>query len=80
VAVPTFNKLNSDHLDMVRGSGKYKVKRGGGRQFTAMRDMTLDEDGVAVDKWSAYRFGSDLRLMRADRNNQVKKGKERGRR
>jgi hypothetical protein len=41
---------------MVRGSGKYKVKRGGGRQFTDVRDMTPDKDGVAVSKWSAYRF------------------------
>ncbi|KAF8259724.1 casein kinase substrate phosphoprotein PP28-domain-containing protein [Lactarius quietus] len=30
---------------MVRGSGKFKTKRGGGRNFS--RDMVLDADGVA---------------------------------
>ena len=43
-------------FDMVRGPGKYKVKRGGGRQFTSERNMTLDGDGVAVAKWLADRF------------------------
>ncbi|KAH8978520.1 casein kinase substrate phosphoprotein PP28-domain-containing protein [Lactarius akahatsu] len=31
---------------MVRGSGKFKTKRGGGRSFS--RNMTLDADGTAV--------------------------------
>ncbi|KAH9984714.1 casein kinase substrate phosphoprotein PP28-domain-containing protein [Russula vinacea] len=31
---------------MVRGSGKFKVKRGGGRAFS--RNLTLDENGTAV--------------------------------
>ncbi|KZT36231.1 hypothetical protein SISSUDRAFT_84715 [Sistotremastrum suecicum HHB10207 ss-3] len=36
---------------MVRGSGKYKTKRGGGRSFS--KNLTLDENGTAVstDKW-----------------------------
>ena len=48
---------NPTHLSiMVRGSGKYKVKRGGGRQFTDVREMTLNKNRVAVSKRSAYRF------------------------
>ncbi|KAI0287880.1 casein kinase substrate phosphoprotein PP28-domain-containing protein [Russula brevipes] len=31
---------------MVRGSGKFKVRRGGGRTFS--RSFTIDEDGTAV--------------------------------
>jgi hypothetical protein len=30
---------------MVRGSGKFKQKRGGGRSFS--RDMVVDSEGVA---------------------------------
>jgi len=37
---------------MVRGSGKFKQKRGGGRSFS--KHLTLDENGTAVstDKWA----------------------------
>ncbi|KAF8438430.1 casein kinase substrate phosphoprotein PP28-domain-containing protein [Boletus edulis BED1] len=33
---------------MVRGSGKFKTKRGGGRSFS--RDMDLDQNGIAVSR------------------------------
>lgn len=38
---------------MTRGSGKFKTKRGGGRNFS--RHLELDENGTAfaVDKWAA---------------------------
>ncbi|KAJ7630035.1 casein kinase substrate phosphoprotein PP28-domain-containing protein [Mycena polygramma] len=44
---------------MVRGSGKFKQKRGGGRNFS--KNMVLDENGTAVstDKRWAPRKGSD---------------------
>jgi len=50
---------------MVRGAGKYKTKRGGGRQFS--KNMVLDENGTAVStdkRWNkdkdADGSGSDI--------------------
>ncbi|KAG5734011.1 hypothetical protein E4T56_gene5183 [Termitomyces sp. T112] len=37
---------------MVRGTGKFKQKRGGGRNFS--KNMTLDEDGHAVGRSTLY--------------------------
>ncbi|QRV95766.1 casein kinase substrate phosphoprotein PP28 protein [Ceratobasidium sp. AG-Ba] len=48
---------------MVRGSGKFKQKRGGGRSFS--RDMVLDSDGVAS--------GTD---RRANRRKKQQEGEE----
>ncbi|KAL1751983.1 casein kinase substrate phosphoprotein PP28-domain-containing protein [Schizophyllum commune] len=46
---------------MVRGTGKYKQKRGGGRQFS--RNLVLDKDGTAVStdrRWAPRnKKGSD---------------------
>ena len=41
---PTFLDLTLA-TNMVRGSGKFKQKRGGGRSFS--RDMVVDSEGVA---------------------------------
>ncbi|GLB44204.1 putative casein kinase substrate phosphoprotein PP28 [Lyophyllum shimeji] len=37
---------------MVRGTGKFKQKRGGGRNFS--KEMTLDADGTAVGRGTIY--------------------------
>lgn len=42
---------------MVRGSGKFKTKRGGGRNFS--KDMVLDSDGTAVSRARLIRRDSD---------------------
>ncbi|KAF5376066.1 hypothetical protein D9615_007687 [Tricholomella constricta] len=39
-------------LAMVRGTGKFKQKRGGGRNFS--KNMTLDADGTAVGTGTIY--------------------------
>ncbi|KAF8999822.1 casein kinase substrate phosphoprotein PP28-domain-containing protein [Cyathus striatus] len=42
---------------MVRGTGKFKQKRGGGRSFS--KNMTLDENGTAVGERRGYRNNRD---------------------
>ncbi|KAF8841055.1 hypothetical protein BDN67DRAFT_989992 [Paxillus ammoniavirescens] len=42
---------------MVRGTGKFKTKRGGGRNFS--KDMVLDSDGTAVSRARLSRRDND---------------------
>ncbi|KAJ3932560.1 MAG: casein kinase substrate phosphoprotein PP28-domain-containing protein [Lentinula lateritia] len=42
---------------MVRGTGKFKTKRGGGRQFS--KNMVLDENGTAVSTDKRWRKDAD---------------------